>query len=344
MVHRGFKRESDTNQQKTMAPFNTEKREVFDTPDMNTEVSRRMGELLLRGHTMLNAECECGGILMEDRNGVRRCISCEVREEAPADPPVASEESSASSINTEVVVDQGEMREYVSNGMGRLLMKGYTMLDAYCSCSCILMEDREGNRTCLACEFRERKRNKKDTVEADMGFKVVEIPLNAEIPSSSRSVQIDWDDDLEEDKKDTERDAITAKMGEYLLKGVAMLDEYCNCGGIMMQERGGGRKLCVECEIRNEGKEKMEEEKKKIEPVKEVKKTEEKPPKKVSFHDQHSHIRKALPPSEWKTVTQMTIESKLIWLSNRLSKTEDYEEMSKILDLIAKATSVVKHL
>lgn len=63
-----------------MVPFNTEvcnfrtrfclvsslnftyfkKREVIDTPDLNNEVSRRMGELLLRGHTMLNAECECG--------------------------------------------------------------------------------------------------------------------------------------------------------------------------------------------------------------------------------------------------------------------------------------------
>lgn len=41
---------------------------------------------------------------------------------------------------------------------------------------------------------------------------------------------MDWDEFGEDEKKDSERDAITAKMGEYLLKGVAMLDEYCDCG------------------------------------------------------------------------------------------------------------------
>lgn len=52
------------------------------------------------------------------------------------------------------------------------------------------MEDRDGRRTCLACEYRERNKTKKDTVAADLGFKVVEIPLNAEIPSSSRAIQV----------------------------------------------------------------------------------------------------------------------------------------------------------
>ncbi|GMR41659.1 hypothetical protein PMAYCL1PPCAC_11854, partial [Pristionchus mayeri] len=198
MVHRGFKREKETKQAEIMTPFNTEKREVFDTPDMTSEVSRRMGELLLRGHTMLNAECECGGILMEDRNGVRRCIACEVREEEPADRV----EQPSSSTVTHDVVDQGEMRDYVSTHMGKLLMRGYTMLDANCACSCILMEDRQGNRKCLACEFREKKKKgtkEEKTPSKDFGFKVVEIPLNAEVPSSSREMEIeyDWDDVME---------------------------------------------------------------------------------------------------------------------------------------------------
>lgn len=121
-----------------------------------------------------------------------------------------------------------------------------------------------------------------------------------------------------------------------------------------MQERGG-RKLCVDCEVRNEGKTVEVKE-----PEKKIMKTEEKPPKKVvSFQEQNTPLRKvsiddwlsiysiliqALPPSEWKTVVQMTVESKLIWLSNRLSKTEDYDEMDKILDLIDKATNVAKNL
>lgn len=120
-----------------------------------------------------------------------------------------------------------------------------------------------------------------------------------------------------------------------------------------MQDRGG-RKLCVDCEVRNEGKTVEVKE-----PEKKIMKTEEKPPKKVSFQEQNTPLRKvliydrlsiysiliqALPPSEWKTVVQMTVESKLIWLSNRLSKTEDYDEMAKILDLIDKGTNVAKNL
>ncbi|VDN36615.1 unnamed protein product, partial [Cylicostephanus goldi] len=38
-----------------------------------------MGEMLLRGVTMLDAYCQvCNGILMEDRNGVRTCVTCEL--------------------------------------------------------------------------------------------------------------------------------------------------------------------------------------------------------------------------------------------------------------------------
>lgn len=43
------------------------------------EVSKRMGELLLKGQTMLDEYCPtCSGILMEDRAGVRRCVTCEL--------------------------------------------------------------------------------------------------------------------------------------------------------------------------------------------------------------------------------------------------------------------------
>ncbi|KAK6026727.1 Sjogren'S syndrome/scleroderma autoantigen 1 [Ostertagia ostertagi] len=43
------------------------------------EVSKKMGELLLRGVTMLDAYCQtCSGILMEDRSGVRTCVTCEL--------------------------------------------------------------------------------------------------------------------------------------------------------------------------------------------------------------------------------------------------------------------------
>ncbi|ETN79329.1 Sjogren'S syndrome/scleroderma autoantigen 1 [Necator americanus] len=47
--------------------------------EFRDEVSKRMGDMLLRGVTMLDAYCEvCNGILMEDRNGVRTCVTCEL--------------------------------------------------------------------------------------------------------------------------------------------------------------------------------------------------------------------------------------------------------------------------
>ncbi|KHJ93286.1 Sjogren'S syndrome/scleroderma autoantigen 1 [Oesophagostomum dentatum] len=47
--------------------------------EFRDDVSKRMGELLLRGVTMLDAYCQvCNGILMEDRNGVRTCVTCEL--------------------------------------------------------------------------------------------------------------------------------------------------------------------------------------------------------------------------------------------------------------------------
>lgn len=47
--------------------------------EFRDDVSRRMGDLLLRGMTMLDVYCEvCNGILMENRDGVRNCVTCEL--------------------------------------------------------------------------------------------------------------------------------------------------------------------------------------------------------------------------------------------------------------------------
>ncbi|TKR78213.1 hypothetical protein L596_019058 [Steinernema carpocapsae] len=52
------------------------------------EVSKRMGELLLKGHTMLDQYCEtCMGILMESRAKVIQCLQCTIWQEfAPPQP------------------------------------------------------------------------------------------------------------------------------------------------------------------------------------------------------------------------------------------------------------------
>ncbi|VDO87816.1 unnamed protein product [Heligmosomoides polygyrus] len=86
MVHRGFTEHSRTarNYSEEMAPVNgirdaSSFRLFRNSWLFRDEVSKRMGELLLRGVTMLDAYCQvCNGILMEDRNGVRTCVTCEL--------------------------------------------------------------------------------------------------------------------------------------------------------------------------------------------------------------------------------------------------------------------------
>ena len=90
-----------------------------------------------------------------------------------------------------------------------------------------------------------------------------------------------------QDKSDERKNAdeVSKRMGELLLKGVAMLGEYCICGvnshftisasersfqGILMQERGG-RKLCIECKIKEEKNPKATAVEKNLDPAVEMK-------------------------------------------------------------------------
>lgn len=80
------------------------------------------------------------------------------------------------------------IRDQVSKRMGDMLLRGYTMLDAYCdTCTGILMEDRRGNRECIQCELLRRE------LQSSSGdVRVAEIPLN---PND------DVDDALDDDDK-----------------------------------------------------------------------------------------------------------------------------------------------
>ncbi|CAI2348304.1 unnamed protein product [Caenorhabditis sp. 36 PRJEB53466] len=67
-------------------PENSESIRLRDA--FRDEVSKRMGELLLKGQTMLDEYCPtCSGILMEDRTGVRRCVTCELYTEKLNETP-----------------------------------------------------------------------------------------------------------------------------------------------------------------------------------------------------------------------------------------------------------------
>jgi len=52
---------------------------VLDKENFRDRVSKDMGDLLLRGYTMLNEYCDiCKGILMSNREGIRNCVACDV--------------------------------------------------------------------------------------------------------------------------------------------------------------------------------------------------------------------------------------------------------------------------
>lgn len=70
-----------------------------------------------------------------------------------------------------------ELLDQVSAKMGELLLRGYTMLDAYCNvCTGILMEDRQGVRVCVTCDLTNAQRN--PSTSSPGGSRLVaEIPL-----------------------------------------------------------------------------------------------------------------------------------------------------------------------
>ncbi|VDP12690.1 unnamed protein product [Onchocerca flexuosa] len=80
---------------------------------LRDRISSRMGELLLLGQTMLNEYCElCAGILMEDRQGVRCCVACDmVNQElsrAPNDRILVANNNDLNDLN-DTVIEQNSM-------------------------------------------------------------------------------------------------------------------------------------------------------------------------------------------------------------------------------------------
>ncbi|KHN73646.1 Sjoegren syndrome/scleroderma autoantigen 1 [Toxocara canis] len=84
--------------------------------NLRDQVSSKMGELLLRGYTMLNAYCDiCSGILMEDRQGVRVCVTCDLLN-AQLDPTTAT---TGGRIVAEIALDASdEIHENVAEMSG----------------------------------------------------------------------------------------------------------------------------------------------------------------------------------------------------------------------------------
>lgn len=62
--------------------------------ERSNQISKLMGEYMLKGYRMLDKLCHCGTILLQNRDGVDYCVACnELESECAKDDPVLSSEA-----------------------------------------------------------------------------------------------------------------------------------------------------------------------------------------------------------------------------------------------------------
>ncbi|VDN50679.1 unnamed protein product [Dracunculus medinensis] len=114
-----------------------------------------------------------------------------------------------------VLEERENFRNQVSNRMGEMLLRGDTMLDEYCSaCGNVLMANREGTRSCVACEFRtilsDNRNGSQRSVNAAHSLSMADINVQDsnlyQINDTNESVQqtLNSDDRLSNEVNQTE--------------------------------------------------------------------------------------------------------------------------------------------
>jgi len=121
-------------------------------------VSKKLGELLLKGYRMLDASCtNCGCILMQLKNQPTYCVNCEEIEikKKPVQivdikPIVKTEQQIVPKLNYQLKKESND--EDATLKISELLLKGYKMLNATCEeCHTILMQKRNEVPICVLC-------------------------------------------------------------------------------------------------------------------------------------------------------------------------------------------------
>ncbi|KAM7536490.1 hypothetical protein Aperf_G00000088284 [Anoplocephala perfoliata] len=249
----------------------------------SSEISRLMGQYLLKGWRMLGDSCPvCDTILFSNKDGSVYCIACNevdnlnkagtdsvptgesVRDNACGDvfqsvekqhSPDSSNNLSQSSLSivttsgsakTSVEIDRKRRRsDNISELMGQYLLKGWRKLDEYCPvCNTVLLRNKEGNLFCVACD------------------KFTSYQVSAEVPAQNNDnhalfpLPLSHAEDFSERERRRKRsDKISELMGAYLLKGWRMLQSCCPvCDTILFLNREGNL-YCVACnEVDNQAK------------------------------------------------------------------------------------------
>ncbi|CEF65949.1 Sjoegren syndrome/scleroderma autoantigen 1 family-containing protein [Strongyloides ratti] len=147
--------------------------------------------------------------------------------------------------------DAYEFSDQVSNKMGEMILQGYKMLDEICStCGNVLLANQHKEKGCVACAMLlakemeiSDKANGIDSKESN----AIEMKKTNIIIEESRKIG----ETIKLPKKSLS-DKISSKMGDLLVKGHTMLDEYCTvCSGILMKDPQTSVKNCIACQITN---------------------------------------------------------------------------------------------
>ncbi|XP_041351972.1 protein ZNRD2-like isoform X2 [Gigantopelta aegis] len=90
-------------------PSEAEMKLIRARRDRSDKISKLMGDYLLKGYKMLSTVCDCGTILLQDRNGDDYCIACnELDSDTEKDDPLTNEAAALAQVREQ---ELGLLRE-----------------------------------------------------------------------------------------------------------------------------------------------------------------------------------------------------------------------------------------
>uniref|UniRef100_A0A0N5BBE0 Sjogrens syndrome scleroderma autoantigen 1 n=1 Tax=Strongyloides papillosus TaxID=174720 RepID=A0A0N5BBE0_STREA len=134
--------------------------------------------------------------------------------------------------------------------MGEMILQGYSMLDECCpNCNNVLLANRRNEKGCVACAMRIMKETeifgKAEEKDRSERSNVVELEKTRIVREESEKIK-----GVVKVPEKSLSDRISAKMGDLLIKGHRMLDEYCpTCSCVLMEDPNTSDKSCIACQL-----------------------------------------------------------------------------------------------
>uniref|UniRef100_A0A0N5A571 Sjogrens syndrome scleroderma autoantigen 1 n=2 Tax=Parastrongyloides trichosuri TaxID=131310 RepID=A0A0N5A571_PARTI len=145
------------------------------------------------------------------------------------------------------LLSKRQFSEEVSEKMGEMMLQGYSMLNECCdACGNVLLANKRKEKGCVACAM------------------IIAKELD-EVNNTSKQCIIDGEEvkkfeNISKGQEKSLSDKISSRMGDLLIKGHRMLDEYCKvCMGVLMEDPKTNSKDCIACIILNQDNETLQQ-------------------------------------------------------------------------------------